>query len=417
MDRVILHVDMNNCFASIEIADHPEWRGKPLAVCGSTEDRHGIVLAKSNEAKRYGIKTGEVIWQAQQKCPDLLIVPPHYEKYLEYSRKARAIYAEYTPQVEPYGLDECWLDLTGCEKLFGSGEKVAEELRERIKKELQITVSIGVSFNKSFAKLGSDMKKPDAVTLIPRERFREIIWPLPVEELIFVGPATKRKLNRRGIFTLEQLAKARPQDLRAYLGINGVKLWYTANGKEYDRVSYIGQSMPVKSIGNGITCRKDLTNEVEVRRVLMDLATQVSGRLRKHELMANSIQVSVRTESLIWQQYQMPLPLPTQAAWTFTVYAMKLFRERYRWPEKVRSLTVTAIKLSEAALYRQISFLKEQEEHDRIERLDGAMYELRQRYGKECVLFASQKLDLKLPFLRNDVITLPQSNRAPAVSG
>lgn len=410
MNRVILHVDMNNCFASIELIDHPEWRGKPLAVCGSQEDRHGIVLAKSNEAKRLGIKTGEAIWEARQKCPDLLIVPPHYEKYLHYSRLARAMYAEYTPQVEPFGLDECWLDVSGCEKLSGTGEVLAETLRERMKRELKLTVSVGVSFNKIFAKLGSDLKKPDAVTVISKENFKEVVWPLPVQKLMGIGRATRKKLNRRGIFTLGELAVAKREYLQTWLGINGVKLWYAVNGMDQSQVMFSGDEVPILSIGNGITCRADLVSEQEVARVLLDLSVQVSSRLRKHELMALGVELSVRTDELEWSQYQMPLPFPTQAAKTLCCYAEKLFRERYREGKHVRSLTVRGIRLIEESSYRQLSFLKDSLLHERAERVDRAMYRLRERFGKNCVLFACQKLDLKLPGQRSDVITLPNVN-------
>lgn len=410
MERTILHVDMNNCFASIELIDHPEWRGKPLAVCGSQEDRHGIVLAKSNEAKKLGIRTGEAIWEARQKCPELLIVPPHYEKYLHYSRKAREIYAEYTPQVEPFGLDECWMDVSGCEKLSGTGEELANIIRERMKSELKLTVSVGVSFNKIFAKLGSDLKKPDAVTVISKQNFKEVVWPLPVQELMGIGRATRNKLNRRGIFSLGQLAAARQDHLRTWFGINGIKLWYAVNGMEQSPVMYSGDEVPILSIGNGITCRADLVSEQEVARVLLDLSVQVSSRLRKHMLMASGVELSVRTDELEWSQYQMPLPFPTQAAKTLSCYAHKLFHERYTKSRNVRSLTVRAIRLMEESSYKQLSFLKDSLQHERTERVDRAMYRLRERFGKECVLFACQKMDLKIPGQRSDVITLPNAN-------
>ena len=195
-ERTILHCDMNNCYASIELISNPQWRGKPLAVCGSAEERRGIVLAKSEEAKKFGIKTGETLWQAKLKCPDLITVEPHYEEYLKYSRLARSIYYQYTDRVEPFGLDECWLDCTGSISLLGSGEKIAEEIRERIKNELGITVSIGVSFNKIFAKLGSDLKKPDAVSFIGRTDFRRKLWKLSASELLGVGRSTAEKLRR-----------------------------------------------------------------------------------------------------------------------------------------------------------------------------------------------------------------------------
>ena len=197
-ERCILHADINNCYASIEILHRPELRGKCVAVGGDTEARHGIVLAKSQEAKAFGIKTGEVLWQAKQKCPNLIILKPNYPLYLRFSRMIRGLFAEYTSQVEPFGLDESWLDVTGSIGLFGSGEDIAEQIRSRVKKELGVTVSVGVSYNKIFAKLGSDMKKPDAVTVITPENYRQKVWPLPAEDLLYVGRATQRKLYNQG---------------------------------------------------------------------------------------------------------------------------------------------------------------------------------------------------------------------------
>lgn len=410
MERTILHVDMNNCFASVELIDHPEWRGKPLAVCGSQEDRHGIVLAKSNEAKKLGVKTGEAIWQARLKCPQLLVVPPHYEKYLHYSRRARAMYSEYTPQVEPFGLDECWLDVSGCDKLSGTAEELADTLRERMKKELNLTISVGVSFNKIFAKLGSDLKKPDAVTVISKQNFKEVVWPLAVQEMMGIGRATRAKLNRQGIFTLGQLAKTRREHLKMWFGINGEKLWYAANGMDRSQVTYCGDDVPILSIGNGITCRADLVSEQEVARVLLDLSVQVSSRLRKHKLMASGVELSVRTDELEWFQYQMPLPFPTQAAKTLCCYARKLFHERYVKGRNVRSLTVRSIRLAEEFSCRQQSFLEDGRRHEKTERVDGAMYSLRERFGKDCILFACQKMDLKIPGQCSEVMTLPNAN-------
>lgn len=207
-DRTILHCDMNNFYASVECLYNPALRGKPVAVGGDVEARHGIILAKNYEAKKYGVQTGEALWQAKQKCPGLTIVPPSFEKYLRFSRLAREIYGCYTDRIESFGLDECWLDLTGSERLFGGGKAVADKLRERIKFELGVTISVGVSHNKIFAKLGSDMKKPDATTVITRENYKDVVWPLPVSDLLFVGPATTRKLARYGIHTIGQLAQA-----------------------------------------------------------------------------------------------------------------------------------------------------------------------------------------------------------------
>ena len=230
MLRSILHCDMNNFYASVECMLDPALKKYPIAVCGSVEERHGIVLAKNYKAKAFDVKTGDAVWQAKQKCKDLVVVPPHYEEYIKYSKLARSVYERYTDQVEPYGMDECWLDISGTESLFGSPEKVANEIRETMKFELGLTISVGVSFNKIFAKLGSDMKKPDAVTLIPKDTFKEKIWGLPAADLLGVGRATQRVLDSYCIRTIGDLANTDPEFLRKRLGKNGVVLWNYAKG-------------------------------------------------------------------------------------------------------------------------------------------------------------------------------------------
>lgn len=232
MDRVILHSDMNSFYASVEIMLNPELRNKPVAVGGSTEERHGIILTKNQIAKKYGIKTGMVNWEAKLLCPDLVIITPHYEQYIKYSKMAREIYSRYTDKIEPFGMDECWLDMTESTELFGNGFDIANNIRKTIKSELGLTVSIGVSFNKIFAKLGSDMKKPDAITVINRENYKDKVWNLPVEDLFYVGPATKRKLNSIGVQTIGNLAKFPVNILKDKLGKNGIMLSAYANGAD-----------------------------------------------------------------------------------------------------------------------------------------------------------------------------------------
>src|SRR5574344_2109906 len=258
MEKTILHCDMNNFYASVECMLDMSLRGKPVAVCGSVEERHGIVLAKNYPAKAFGVKTGEAVWQAKQKCKDLLIVPPHYDDYMRYSRRAREIYGTYTDLVEPFGMDECWLDISGGRYRKVDGEKTANEIREKIKFELGLTVSVGVSYNKIFAKLGSDMKKPDAVTVIPQDTFREKIWGLPAADLLGVGRATQRVLDSYCIRTIGDLAKTDPDFLNRRLGKNGIALWQYANGNDRSRVMNADFVSPVKSVGHGITTIEDL---------------------------------------------------------------------------------------------------------------------------------------------------------------
>ncbi|HHX37300.1 MAG TPA: DNA polymerase IV [Clostridiaceae bacterium] len=410
MERTILHVDMNSFYASVELIDHPEWRGLPLAVGGSVEDRHGIVLAKSEAAKGYGIKTGEALWEARQKCPNILIVPPHYEKYLHYSRLSREIYKQYTSQVEPFGLDECWLDVTGSEQLYGDGTAIADDIRERIKQELNLTVSVGVSFNKVFAKLGSDMKKPDATTVISTAEFRDIVWPLPVDALIGIGRATRRRLEGFSIFTLGQLASCQPSFLQNLLGINGVYLWHFANGRDEAPVLEAGDQVPIKSVGNGITCRADLHNEREVHGIMQELSQEVSRRLFDYELCAQGVQLTIKTDALYTSQHQSPLPFPTQSGRRLCHFGMELFRTHFDWYcQQVRALTIRAISLISATVPRQQSYLKEYKHHDRLERIDQVIYQLNRRYGKSTVCYASQTLNEKMPGLRPAAVTLPNA--------
>lgn len=408
MERVILHVDMNNCYASIEMIDHPEWRGRPLAVCGSQSDRHGIVLAKSQEAKVFGIKTGETIWSARQKCPDLLVVPPHYEKYLFYSEQSRLLYRNYTDQVEPFGLDECWLDVSGSIGLFGNdGIKLADRIRCQVKEELGLTVSIGVSFNKVFAKLGSDLKKPDAVTSIPASRFREIVWPLAVSEMIGVGRSTARKLARYGVYTLGELAACPPDFLRGILGVNGIHLWNYANGRDEAPVQTFYHKDPVKSVGNGITCREDLLNEREVSGIFQELAQEVSRRLRLYKMYARGVEITIRTSDLETRQYQSPLAFPTQSFHELWKGVMELFRRQFDWRQNIRSLTIRAIRLVSRDGARQLSFLDEFQTHEKNEVIDGTIHQINERFGRRRVQYASQLLNIKLPGQHSDVMTLP----------
>ena len=285
VSRTILHSDMNSYYASVEMMLDPKLRGKAVAVCGSTEERHGIVLAKSELAKKAGVKTGMVNWEARQKCPDLIVVPPQYEQYLKYSRLAHEIYYRYTDLVEPFGMDECWLDVTAS-RTYGTGIEIAEKIRKATKEELGLTVSIGVSFNKIFAKLGSDMKKPDAITVITPENYREKVWPLPASELIYIGPATERKLTSYGVHTIGEVAALGPDTLKSWFGVNGIKLWTYASGTDTSRIMQKDFVSPIKSIGHGITCTADLNNEEEVYKVILELSQDVGHRLRVHDLAA-----------------------------------------------------------------------------------------------------------------------------------
>ncbi|MGI5971699.1 MAG: DNA polymerase Y family protein, partial [Oscillospiraceae bacterium] len=344
MERVILHSDLNSFYASVEMMLDPSLRGRAVAVCGSTEDRHGIVLAKSELAKKAGIRTGMVNWEAKQRCPELVIIHPKYEQYVKYSNAVRDIYRRYTDLLEPFGMDECWLDVTGS-KICGGGMEIAEEIRKTVYEELGLTVSIGVSFNKVFAKLGSDMKKPDAVTQITRGNFREKVWPLPASELIYVGRSTTKKLAGYGIVTIGDIANTSPDFLRRILGVNGVALWRYASGNDCSRVMPDDYSVPVKSVGHGITCVSDLMNTEEVWRVMLYLSQDIGHRLRLHGLSARGVQITARDNRLGYRQYQAQLKAATQSPMEIARKARELFEGNYAWTLPIRSITVRAINL------------------------------------------------------------------------
>ncbi len=385
LERTILHCDMNNFYASVECMLNPELKGHPVAVCGSTADRHGIVLAKNYEAKKYNIQTGEVVWQAKQKCKDLIVVQPHYEQYIKYSRLARDIYNRYTDLVEPFGMDECWLDVTGSTHVFGTGYEIADEIRETIKFELGLTISVGVSFNKIFAKLGSDMKKPDAITVIEKETFKDKIWQLPASDLLGVGRATIKKLNYYGIYTIKDLANAPKEFLNKILGKNGVLLWNYANGTEQSLVNPNDFEVPIKSVGHGITTIRDLENNNDVWPVMLELSQDIGTRLRKYQKYASGIAICIRNNELRFKEWQTKLPQQTNSSLYLAKKAYKLFCENYDWNCDIRSITVRAINLVSEQTPQQIDLFSETQNIDKMERLEIVVDKIRERFGKDII--------------------------------
>jgi len=397
MERTILHSDLNCFYASVEMMLDPSLRGKAVAVCGSTEDRHGIVLAKSEKAKKAGVKTGMVNWEARQLCKDLVIVPPQYDQYLKYSKLTQAIYQRYTDLIEPFGMDECWLDVTGSERIFGDGMTIAEEIRRTVREELGLTVSIGVSYNKIFAKLGSDMKKPDAITEIRRDTYKDMVWPLAADEMIYCGRATKAKLGNYGIRTIGDIAQTDPEFLRRLLGVNGLALWRYANGTDQSRVMHRNFVSPVKSIGHGITCVADLEDDEEVWKVILALSQDIGHRLRVHELSARGVQVAVRGNDLFGSQFQCKLPCKTQLPSEIGAAAHRLFQERYHWGSKVRAVTVRAIDLVPHSDPDQLTMFVDTAKLERRERLEDMVEEIRSRFGKHAITYGILMGDLKMP--------------------
>lgn len=380
MNRVILHSDLNNFYASVECLLNPQYKNKPVAVTGNPEKRHGIILAKNILAKKCGVKTGETLWQAKQKCPEIVFLPPHYRQYIEISRVVREIYYEYTSQIESFGIDECWLDVTDSMKLNKDGLTIANEIRNRVKNEIGITVSIGVSFNKIFAKLGSDMKKPDAVTVIDYDNFKNIVWPLNISELLYAGCSTCRKLKTLNIFTVEQLAKADKSVINQHLGKNGVRLQQYAQGMDEEIVREYMDNRVVKSIGNGTTMPYDLDNINDIKVILMLLSESVSARLRMKSLYSSCIQLDIKRSDLSHYSRQMMLNSYTNSTEDIFNSAVKLFNENTEKDYSVRSLSVRACKLSSRDK-SQLTFLPLSLNDKRAEALGKMRDKIRNRYG------------------------------------
>ncbi|SBW02907.1 DNA polymerase IV [uncultured Eubacteriales bacterium] len=380
MERTILHSDLNNFYASVECRDNPSLHGKPVAVCGDPAARHGIVLAKSQEAKKYGVSTGQAIWQAKQCCPDLVVVPPHYDRYLEVSAATRAIYESYTDQVEPFGLDECWLDVGGSLSLFGPGDAIADDIRARIKHELGLTVSVGVSFNKVFAKLGSDYRKPDATTVITKENYKDMVWALPVNNLLYVGPATEAKLGQYGVRTIGDLARSSVEFMSIVLGKNGAMLWRFANGLDSSGVSTYYTAPPIKSIGNSTTAPRDLATDDDVKITMFALCESVAARLREQNSACSTVSVGIRDTSLLWYVRQTKLYRPVCDSTSIFNAAFGLFQAN-RPVLAARSLSVSATGLSIAEESPQLSMFPEDNKALRRTDLEHAVDKMRRKYG------------------------------------
>ena len=389
MDRVIFHCDCNSFYASVELLTRPELRDKPVAVCGDPASRHGIILAKNEPAKKFGVKTAETIWQAKKKCPELVLLPSHHDLYHQYSEKVNAIYERFTDLVEPFGLDENWLDVTGTLHLFG-GDAVAlaDRIRNTVKEELGLTVSVGVSFNKVFAKLGSDYKKPDATTLISVDNFRGIVWPLPVTDLLFVGRAAAKVLSQYDIHTIGDLAAFDRQALVTLLGKQGGQLWNYANGLENSPVAPAGLYVPPKSVGNGQTFPHNLITKDEVHQGLALLADEVAMRLRQHHLKATTLQVTIRDPSFKDICRQRPLEFPAYTARELTQAATDIVAKCWSSNAPIRALTVTAHNLvpeNEATV--QIGLFDEDapKRRDKVEKLEHTMDAIRAKYGRSAL--------------------------------
>ncbi len=388
MDRTVLHCDANNFFASIESVDHPEYNDVPMAVCGSKEKRHGIILAKNERAKRCGVKTGEAIWQAKQKCSDLLLVEPHYSLYRQYSKEMSRIFASYTDLIEPFGLDESWLDVTASRGLFGDGEKIAERLRSEIKLKLGITVSVGVSFNKTFAKLCSDLKKPDATTVVLRENFKQRLFPLPAELLLFVGKSTSLSLRRVGLYTIGDVASANRDFLIRTLGKSGARLWEYANGLDDSPVAKEGYESPLKSLSNGMTFRRNLHGVDDVSFAVHYLSDEIAARLRSYGMRCGMVEISVRDTDMHTSTRSVQLECPTNLEKDIALCALKLICDNFDIGGEIYSLTVGVGKLNRGD-DGQCCMFDGGFNRDKRYRLECAVDGIRRRFGSNSLIIGS----------------------------
>ena len=396
MDRQILLSDLNSCYASIEVARRPELRGKPVAVCGSVEHRHGIILAKSEQAKKAGVKTGMARWQALQCCPDLITVPPNIDLYIQVTGKVREIYSDYSDLRDDFSIDESWIDLTGtCRQ--GREPAVAEEIKVRLKAETGLTASIGLSWNKIFAKLGSDIAPPDSVAEITRDNMSRTVYPLPVEHLFGVGRATKRSLNELGVMTIGELAATEPDILKRRFGKNGLVLYAFANGLDNSPVRPEGTGPPVKSIGNSTTTARDMVCDEDVRIVLMTLAESVGTRLREHGLKCFVPEFSLRTTDLHWRNHQRKLERATDITREIFDVSFALYRETRTLP--LRSIGVRAAALVASDAPEQLDFFTNQTKLDAHRTIDRAVDDIRRRYGYHSIRRGLTGTDEKLGML------------------
>ncbi len=397
MDRVILHCDCNGYFASVECIERPELRDVPMAVCGDPECRHGIILAKNELAKKYGIVTAETIYQAQRKCPQLVLVGAHHDRYKYYCEQINKIYAEYTDQVEAFSIDESWLDVTGSISLFGSGKQIADELRRRVREELGLTISVGVSYNKVFAKLGSDYQKPDATTVITRENYKQILYPLPVREMIFVGASAAQTLTRQGITTIGELAECPRERLHALLGKMGDTLWTYANGLDQSEVRRIGESDPVKSISNDVTFARDLVGEEDIKTGLIMLADSVGTRMRAQQVKGYTVQVRIKTPELKTISRQATLSQPTDSTQEIYRTAMGIMRRSWDMRRPIRMLSVGCTNFSDEDAPEQLCMFEDAAApgNQKQRKLEEAVDAIRHKFGKGSISFGrTMKTDI-----------------------
>ncbi|MBR2860421.1 MAG: DNA polymerase IV [Clostridia bacterium] len=389
-DRVILHCDCNSFYASCECVLNPKLKNVPMAVCGNPENRHGIILAKNELAKKFNIKTAETIYQAQRKCPELVLVAPHHEVYAEFSARCNDIYKDYTDLVEPFGIDESWLDVTGSRLLFGSGEDIARTIRKRFREELDITCSVGISFNKSMAKLGSDYKKPDAQTVISRENFKDLVWKMPVSDLLYAGRNVTETLRKMYIFTIGDLAQSNRDTVIRHLGKMGAVLHDYANGIDDSPVESIYATHTPKSVSNGMTFPKDLKEADEIKKGVLMVSEELSARMRKAHVKCTTLSVNVKYSDFTSVSKQRSLDYATNIMHDLASVALELLYSVFVPTRKIRAITISGTHLvSDTQHIEQLSLFADQnkskKEHEKKEKLEDALDAIRQKYGVDAV--------------------------------
>jgi DNA polymerase-4 len=409
MERTILHCDLNSFFASVELLSLPELRNKPMAVCGNSENRQGIILAKNDIAKKFGVTTAEANWQAQKKCPDLVIVPPHYDKYYAYSKLANEIYESFTDMVEPFGIDESWLDLTGSLHLFeNNGQAIADKIRETIKSKLELTVSVGVSFNKVFSKLGSDYKKPDATTVINRDNYKKIVYPQPVSDLLYVGKVATDKLAKIGVHTIGQLAELDRKIVISFLGKMGEMVHDYANGIDNSAVKFATEQRDIKSVGNGMTFKRNLEGFDDIKAGVAALADTVAMRLRKHGTKCQTIQVMIKDPYLRTISRQKTFEKATHSTKKINDIAIEIIQSSWNIKAPIRMLTITAMGIlpenesdnEQLTFFDEVSKTKVKEKQEKLEIIAD---NIRDKFGKGSISFGSSvKNDLGIDIKESD---------------
>lgn len=404
MDRVILHCDLNSFYASVECLFNPDLKYVPMAVAGNPKSRHGIILAKNELAKKYNVKTAETIWQAKMKCPDIVLVEPHHEKYYHFSKIVNEIYQKYTDLVEPFGIDESWLDVTGSRRLFGNGMEIAKKISDEVKNTTGLTLSIGVSFNKIFAKLGSDYKKPDAITEISRENTEKIVYPLPVTDLLFVGKSSLKQLEMLGIRTIGDLAKSNKEILAKLMGKQGEMIWNYANGLDDSPVSAFNEREREKSVGNSITFTRDLCSENEIKSGLTIICDEVSERLRYKGLKCKYVQLGIKNADLKTITRREKTAYPTNTARDLYNYSIRLFEKNCDYHTPVRLLSVTGGNLIDENSYIQEDFFSDiDESKTKFENMEKSIDSIRKRFGRSLIKYGSA--------IKNDIINEKSENR------